>query len=229
MFQPNVAIIRFSSESMVVVLYRFGMGMSGWWDLSICDVCYMLFLRGTVWGGICDVRYPGVCSSSMSAHCCSMWVSCYCLSISDVLVVCFCYGLCVYPLYLWWSLCPVCFVCAFTCLPSRGCCIWRFGDRVPDLFGDCHLALWYFTDLLIPTPIVYIHTTGMAHFRMLMCFSSQICHSSGTYLFTQCLILIAVRCMQLSFGWRLWSVARWKSKYLAFKLHLYCACARGFR
>jgi len=84
MFQPNVAIIRFSSESMVVVLYRFGMGMSGWWDLSICDVCYMLFLRGTVWGGICDVRYPGVCSSSMSAHCCSMWVSCYCLSIYDV-------------------------------------------------------------------------------------------------------------------------------------------------
>jgi len=30
MFRPNVAIIRFSSESMVVVLYRIGMGMSRW-------------------------------------------------------------------------------------------------------------------------------------------------------------------------------------------------------
>ena len=30
MFRPNVAIIRFSSESKVVVLYRIGMGMSRW-------------------------------------------------------------------------------------------------------------------------------------------------------------------------------------------------------
>ena len=30
MFRPHVAIIRFSSESMVVVLYRIGMGMSRW-------------------------------------------------------------------------------------------------------------------------------------------------------------------------------------------------------
>ena len=30
MFRPNVAIIRFSSESMVVVLYRIGMDMSRW-------------------------------------------------------------------------------------------------------------------------------------------------------------------------------------------------------
>ena len=30
MFRPNVAIIRISSESMVVVLYRTGMGMSRW-------------------------------------------------------------------------------------------------------------------------------------------------------------------------------------------------------
>ena len=84
MFRPNVAIIRFSSESMVVVLYWIGMGMSRWWDLSICDVCYMLYLRGAVGGGICDVRFPGVWSSSVSARCCPMWVSSYCLSISDV-------------------------------------------------------------------------------------------------------------------------------------------------
>jgi len=55
MFRPNVAIIRFSSESMVVVLYRIGMGMSRWWDLSICDVCYMLLLRER--GGIFVVCY----------------------------------------------------------------------------------------------------------------------------------------------------------------------------
>jgi len=47
MFRSIVTIIRFSSESMVVLLYRIGMGMSRWWDLSICDVCYMLLLRGT--------------------------------------------------------------------------------------------------------------------------------------------------------------------------------------
>jgi len=123
MFRPNVAIIRFPSESMVVVLYRIGMGMSRWWDLSICDVCYMLFLRGTEGCGICDVLYPGVCSSSMSARCCPMWVSSYCLSISDAYCWwAFVIGLCaLYPLYLWWSLCPVRFVCACTCLPSRGC------------------------------------------------------------------------------------------------------------
>ena len=51
MFRPNAAIIRFSSKSMVVVLYRIGMGMSRWWYLSICDVCYMLFLRGTAGRG----------------------------------------------------------------------------------------------------------------------------------------------------------------------------------
>ena len=47
MFRPIAAIIRFSSESMLVVLYRIGMFMSRWWDLNICDVCYMLLLRDT--------------------------------------------------------------------------------------------------------------------------------------------------------------------------------------
>ena len=36
MFRPIAAIIRFSSESMVVVLYRIGMVMSRWRDLNIC-------------------------------------------------------------------------------------------------------------------------------------------------------------------------------------------------
>ena len=47
MFRPTAGIIRFSSESMVVVLYRIGMVMSRRWDLIICDVCYMLLLRDT--------------------------------------------------------------------------------------------------------------------------------------------------------------------------------------
>ena len=88
MFRPIAAIIKFSSESMVVVLYRIGMDMSRRWDLNICDVYYMVLLweQG---GGICDVRYPGVCSSSMSACCCPMWVCNCCLSISDI--------------YCWWA------------------------------------------------------------------------------------------------------------------------------
>jgi len=98
MFRPNVAFIRFSSESMVVVLYRIGMGMSRWWDLSICDVCYMLFIGGKG-GVICDVCYPGMCSSSMSVGCCPMWVSSYCLSISDV--------------YCWWAFVMGC-VCSLS-------------------------------------------------------------------------------------------------------------------
>ena len=39
MFRPVAAIIRVSSECMVVVLYGIGMVMSRWWDLIICDVC----------------------------------------------------------------------------------------------------------------------------------------------------------------------------------------------
>jgi len=80
MFRPIVAIIRFSSKSMVVVLYMIGMVMSRWWDLIICDVCYILLLRGTG-VGFCDVHYAGMYSSSMSARCCPMWVFSLCLSI----------------------------------------------------------------------------------------------------------------------------------------------------
>jgi len=103
-FRPIAAIIRFSSESMLVVLYRIGMGMSRWWDLNIRDVCYMLLLRGTGGEGICDVRYPGMCSWSMSARCCRMWVSSYCLTISDV--------------YCWWAFAMGC-VCSLQRDPHR--------------------------------------------------------------------------------------------------------------
>jgi len=56
MFRP----IRFSSESMVVVLYRICIGMSRWWDLNICDFCYMLLLRGTG-GGISHITDTCTC------------------------------------------------------------------------------------------------------------------------------------------------------------------------
>jgi len=42
MFRPIAAIIRFSSESMVVMLYRIGMVMSWWWDLMIVTTCFGL-------------------------------------------------------------------------------------------------------------------------------------------------------------------------------------------
>ena len=44
-FRPIVAIIRLSSESMVILIYRIGMIMSRWWNLNTCDDCYMLLLR----------------------------------------------------------------------------------------------------------------------------------------------------------------------------------------
>jgi hypothetical protein len=88
-FRPIAAIIRFSSESMVVVLYGIGMVMSRWWDLNICDVCYMVLFRDTGGGYLWCALSWGVCSSSVSARCCPMWVSSYCLSISDV--------------YCWWA------------------------------------------------------------------------------------------------------------------------------
>ena len=76
MFRPNVAIIRFTPESTVVLLYRIGMDMSRWWDLSICDVCYMLVI-GAQGGGRVSVMCAilGVCSCSMSARCCPVCVS----------------------------------------------------------------------------------------------------------------------------------------------------------
>jgi len=93
MFRPIVAIIRFSSESMLVVLYRIGMGMSRWWDLSICDVCYKLFLRGTEGGGClwCALSWGAqlkyVCSLLSYMGLQLLFVHIRCL-----LLVGFCYG-----------------------------------------------------------------------------------------------------------------------------------------
>jgi len=92
-FRPNVAIIRFSSESMVVVLYRIGMGMSRGWDLSICDVCYMIFFRGTGGGGYLwcalswGVQLKYVCSLLSYVGLLLLFAHIRCL-----LLVGFCYG-----------------------------------------------------------------------------------------------------------------------------------------
>ena len=56
----------------------------------MCDVCYMLFIRGT--GGEVSVMCAILgCAAQvcLAARCCPMWVSSYCLSISDV--------------YCWWA------------------------------------------------------------------------------------------------------------------------------
>jgi len=56
MFLANMAVISFTSENMMVLLYRIGMGISRWRVLSICDVCYMLFIGGNVGGSeICAI------------------------------------------------------------------------------------------------------------------------------------------------------------------------------
>jgi len=62
MFRPNVAVIRFSSESMLVVLYRFGMGMSRWWLLCYWLIPRLLFIY-TQRGWLILEVFPDVCSS----------------------------------------------------------------------------------------------------------------------------------------------------------------------
>ena len=112
-FRPISAIIRFSSESMVVVLYRIGMVMSRWWDLIICDVCYMIFLRHTRGWGLSVMCAILGCTAQVRLLAAALCVSpaiVFPLPISTVgglllWVVC-----ALYPLYLWWSLCPVRYV-----------------------------------------------------------------------------------------------------------------------
>jgi hypothetical protein len=85
-FRPIAAIIRFSSEIMVVVLYRIGI---------ICDVCYMLLLRDTGRGGYLrcalswDIQLKYVCSLLSYVSLQLLFVHFRCL-----LLVGFCYGLC---------------------------------------------------------------------------------------------------------------------------------------
>ena len=47
MFRPIAVINRFSSESMVVVLYRIGMVMSRWWDLNMWYLLYAIVMGHT--------------------------------------------------------------------------------------------------------------------------------------------------------------------------------------
>jgi len=148
MFRPNVNTMSFTSESMLVVLFRIGMVMTRWWDLRISDVCYMLFLEGTNWGwvslmcamlwcaaqvcllaAVLCVSPPTVCPYPMStAGGLLLWVVCA-----------------LYPFYLWRSLCPVRFVCACTCLLLWGVVFGCSVTGSQTCFGKCCLALWYFT------------------------------------------------------------------------------------
>ena len=58
MFRPNVAIIRFFIRKYG------GSALQDWYG-------YVTMVRDL---SICDVRYPGVCSSSMYARCYPMWL-----------------------------------------------------------------------------------------------------------------------------------------------------------
>jgi len=51
MFRPNVVIIRFTSESLVVLLYRIGMDMARWGEFSIWGVFFNVF-KGGKGGGV---------------------------------------------------------------------------------------------------------------------------------------------------------------------------------
>ena len=110
-FRPNVTIIRFTSESMVVLLYRIGMDMSRWWDLGICDVCYMLFIGGqggvSVMCAILRVQLYYVCSLLSCVGLQLLFFHIRCL-----LLVGFCYVLCVLSiLCIYGDLCVQSFMC----------------------------------------------------------------------------------------------------------------------
>ena len=110
MFRPTAAIIRFSSESTVVVLYRICMVMSRWWDLNICDVCYMLLLWeqrgwGYLWCALSwDVQLKYVCSL-LSYVGLQLLLCPFPMSTAGGLLLWVVRAL--YPLYLWGSMCPV--------------------------------------------------------------------------------------------------------------------------
>jgi len=101
-FRPISAIIRFSSESIVVVIYRTVMGMTRRWDLSTCGACYMLFLRVTMGGRgwlylwcalSCGVQLNYICSLLSYVVLQLLFVHFRCL-----LLVGFCYGLHTQPI-----------------------------------------------------------------------------------------------------------------------------------
>jgi len=111
MFQSIAAIIGFSSESMVVILYRIGMVMSRWWDLNICDACYMFLLRDTGAGSVmCVILGCTAQVRLLAAVLCGSPAIVFpfrCLLLVGFLLWLVC---ALYPLYLWWSLCPVRYV-----------------------------------------------------------------------------------------------------------------------
>ena len=62
--------------------------------------------------------------------------------IRCLLLVGFCYGLCVLSvLCICGDLCVQSVLCVRVFVFHLGGLIWRFGDRVPDLSGDCRLPL----------------------------------------------------------------------------------------
>ena len=150
---------------MVVVLHRIGMGTSRWWDLSICDVCYMLFIRGTL-GGVSVMCAMLGCAAEVcllaAVLCGSTAVHIWCL-----LLVGFCYVLCVLSI-----LC----ICGDLCVHSVLCVsvlifLLRgvvFGSSMTGsqtclvivachCDGNCHLALSHSTVHYITTVSCHLY------------------------------------------------------------------------
>jgi hypothetical protein len=80
------------------------------WGVQLKRVCSLLSYVGLqllfVHFQCLPLRYPGVCSSSVSAHCCPMWVCSCCLSISSV--------------YCWWAFAVGCAYTHMLELPPPG-------------------------------------------------------------------------------------------------------------
>ena len=124
MFRPNVAIIRFSSESMA---------LQDWYG-------YVTMVRSQHLWCLLYAIFKGD-GGGVFVMCAILGCAAQVCLLAAVLCG-FPVAVCPYPmstaggLLLW-------VVCACTCLPSKGCRIWWFGDRVADLFGDCRLPLWW--------------------------------------------------------------------------------------
>ena len=124
MFRP---IIRFSSESMVVVLYRIGMVMSQWWDLIICDALLYSIVKGHrgAGGGLSVMCAILGCMAQVCLLAAVLCGSPAIVHFQCLLLVGFCYRLCVHSNCGDLCVQPV-LLCACTCLPSRGLCAFYF-------------------------------------------------------------------------------------------------------
>ena len=161
MFRPNVAIIRYVGSAlqnwygyvMMVrslhlwcLLYSIFKGHGGGVVSVMCAIlgcAAQLWLLAAVlcWSPATVCSYPTSTAGGLF-----LWVVC------TLSILCICGDLCAQSV-----LCVSVLVVHLggVCVLLHYRRIWRFGDRVPDLFGNCRLALWYFTVVYIS--VVWCH------------------------------------------------------------------------